>query len=192
MNACLTSTSYRLHTHTHTHKHKHNNILTTFPMHFRHSTNNLSQSKHLSIIYKGVSFGLRNTKECSMTYRQSKIYNRAKYLKIKNLPLHSLFIQKESTTWRFLLDETDCSGKFLHDIYIYSFQLFQTFCHRTWLYNSSQISYLNLLLFADGIVLHQPCFAGTGRNTIWAQWIKRTKKPPWRCEMLPKQLKCAC
>ena len=30
---------------------------------------------------------LRNTKECSMTYRQSEIYNRTKYL--KNLPLQS-------------------------------------------------------------------------------------------------------
>ena len=32
-------------------------------------------------IYKRVSFGLRNTKKCSMTYRQSETYNRAKYLK---------------------------------------------------------------------------------------------------------------
>ena len=28
-------------------------------------------------VYKRVSFGLRNTKECSMTYRQSETYNRA-------------------------------------------------------------------------------------------------------------------
>ena len=28
-----------------------------------------------------VSFGLRDTKECSKSYRQSKMYNRAKYLK---------------------------------------------------------------------------------------------------------------
>ena len=28
-----------------------------------------------------VSFGLRNTKECSLTHRQSETYNRAKYLK---------------------------------------------------------------------------------------------------------------
>ena len=40
------------------------------------------------IYVKCASFGLRITKECSMTYRQSEMYNRAKY--IKNLPLQSV------------------------------------------------------------------------------------------------------
>ena len=31
---------------------------------------------------------MQNTKQCSMTYRQSKLYNRAKYL--KNLPPQSV------------------------------------------------------------------------------------------------------
>ena len=35
-----------------------------------------------------IRFGLQNTKECSMTYRQSEMYNHAKYL--KNLPLQSV------------------------------------------------------------------------------------------------------
>ena len=40
--------------------------------------------------------------KCSMTYRQSKTYNRAKYLK-------NLQVQSVSSRRKF---ETDCSGKF--------------------------------------------------------------------------------
>ena len=45
-------------------------------------------------IYKRDSFGLRNTKECSMTYRQSETYSR----KIpQKLTTTACFIQEESS-----------------------------------------------------------------------------------------------
>ena len=47
-----------------------------------------TDASYVAHIYKRVSFGLRNTEECSMTYRQSKMYNRTKYL--KNLPVQSV------------------------------------------------------------------------------------------------------
>ena len=52
-------------------------------------------------IYKRVSFGLRNTKECSMTYRLSETKrnetcNRAKYLKTYH---YSLFHPRGIFTW---------------------------------------------------------------------------------------------
>ena len=53
------------------------------PYHHLCGTND---SEYTNIIC--ASFGLRNTKECSMTYRQSETYNRAKYL--KNVPLQSV------------------------------------------------------------------------------------------------------
>ena len=43
-------------------------------------------------IYKCVSFGLRNTKECLMTYRQSKMSNRAKYT--NNMPLQPVLSKR--------------------------------------------------------------------------------------------------
>ena len=52
---------------------------------------------NIRVRIKCASFGLRNTKECSMTYRQSEMYNRAKYL--KNLPLQSVSSRKNLGRW---------------------------------------------------------------------------------------------
>ena len=56
-----------------------------------------------SSVYKRVSFGLRNTNECSMTYRQSETYTRVKYL--KNLPLQPVSSKALDT------DETDTDAE---------------------------------------------------------------------------------
>ena len=45
-----------------------------------------------------VSVGLRNTKECSMSYRQSEMYKLTTYL--KDLPLQSVSSKKESSGGR--------------------------------------------------------------------------------------------
>ena len=68
---------------------------------------------HMLNHFTRVSLGLRNTKECSMTYRQSETYNHK--LPQKLTYHYSLFQPREmwSTTWRFPLDETGRTGKFL-------------------------------------------------------------------------------
>ena len=66
---------------------------------------------------------MRNTKECSMSYRQSEMYKLTTYL--KDLPLQSVSSKKESSGLPpedSFLDETDCSGKSLRyvvNLYIY-------------------------------------------------------------------------
>ena len=47
-------------------------------------------------IYIRVSVGLRNTKECSMSYRQSEMYKLTTYL--KDLPLQSVSSKKNLLT----------------------------------------------------------------------------------------------
>ena len=65
---------------------------------------------------------MRNTKECSMTYRQSETYSHKNASKTYH---YSLFHPRGIFRWSWmkqavvLLDETGCSGKFLRHFYDY-------------------------------------------------------------------------